>query len=166
MKMRMLVKEDVYSFLHLRMQALREHPDAFCEDEDDFARKSRERLEREIESDCHHFILGAFQGTDLVGMVGFQREEGRKINHKAVVWGMYIIPELRGSRVGQALLEEVIARARAIEGVEQIQLAVGSWNNGAKKLYERCGFRSWGVEPGAMKVGQRYIDEEWMVLSL
>ena len=36
----------------------------------------------------------------------------------------------------------------------------------ARRLYERLGFRAYGVEPGALRVGDRYLDEEFLALRL
>lgn len=48
--------------------------------------------------------------------------------------------ECRGKGVGSAVLERVVSDARA-EGRSAIQLTVGDTNEGARRLYEREGFR-------------------------
>jgi ribosomal protein S18 acetylase RimI-like enzyme len=110
-------------------------------------------------------VLGAF-GPDLVGMAGCFRMEGRKHAHKALVWGMYVAPEARARGLGRALLEAAVAQARAWPGVEQVQLAVMTANAPARALYHAAGFEVFGVERRALRVGDRYFDEEHMVLHL
>jgi GNAT superfamily N-acetyltransferase len=56
--------------------------------------------------------------------VGFKREKGKKLRHKAIIWGMYVVPEVRRLGVGKALLKEMIGRAREMEGLEQLILTV------------------------------------------
>lgn len=50
--------------------------------------------------------------------------------------------------------------------MELLYLTVTSTNAGAIRLYERAGFRSYGTEPGSMKIGQRSFDKLMMVLAL
>jgi RimJ/RimL family protein N-acetyltransferase len=64
------------------------------------------------------------------------------------------------------LLDAAIARARAWPGVEQVQLAVMTANAPARALYVSAGFEVFGLERRALKVGDRYVDEEHMVLHL
>jgi RimJ/RimL family protein N-acetyltransferase len=64
------------------------------------------------------------------------------------------------------LLDAAIARARAWPGVEQIQLAVMTENAPARRLYLAAGFEVFGLERRALRVGDRYVDEEHMVLHL
>src|SRR5690606_20749427 len=41
--------------------------------------------------DSRRAIFGAFAADELVGLGGFQRQGGRKLEHKAFIWGMYVI---------------------------------------------------------------------------
>jgi RimJ/RimL family protein N-acetyltransferase len=110
-------------------------------------------------------ILGAF-GPELVGLAGCFRMEGRKSAHKALIWGMYVAPEARGHGTGRALLDAAIAQARAWPGLEQVHLAVMTANAPARTLYLAAGFEVFGLERRALRVGDRYVDEEHMVLHL
>lgn len=53
---------------------------------------------------------------------------------------MYIVPEFRGRGLGKTLLATSLARARQMQGLEEIQLIVAGHNHEAVGLYERCGF--------------------------
>jgi ribosomal protein S18 acetylase RimI-like enzyme len=55
---------------------------------------------------------------------------------------------------------------RAQPELEQITLAVVTTNEAARSLYRSLGFATYGVEPRALKVGERYLDEDLMTLSL
>ena len=52
---------------------------------------------------------------------------------------MYVSPSKRGLGIGKALMEEAIKKAKSIEGLEQVYLAVVSTNESAKKLYSFIG---------------------------
>ncbi len=93
------------------------------------------------------------------------RQSQRKGAHRANVWGMYVAPEARGRVVGRALIDEAASRLRAA-GVEQAHLTVATTADAARRLYLRAGFVVVGTLREAMKDGERYIDEEIMVLRL
>jgi len=53
-----------------------------------------------------------------------------------------VLPEFRGRGVGRALLDEAERLAHAA-GIDRVTLLVGSFNDGAHRLYERVGFAEW-----------------------
>ena len=110
-------------------------------------------------------MLGAFD-PGLVGMIGLIREKHQKLRHRARIWGTFVVPERRGQGIAGALLDEAIERARALPGIERVDLGVATTNERASKLYESRGFREFGVEPDALRVDGRSIDEALMVLRL
>jgi GNAT superfamily N-acetyltransferase len=69
---------------------------------------------------------------------------GRAENGRFDLFGMFVEPEARGRGVGAALVEAVIAWARA-RGAAWLHLGVTSTNHAAMALYERCGFRPTGT---------------------
>lgn len=76
---------------------------------------------------------------------------------------LYIAPELKGRGVGVALMEWLLAEARARD-FEEIYLSVFIDNHRARRLYERYGF----VEVGTygFKVGNTIDDDRVMKLNL
>jgi len=163
---RPLTSADTDAYRTIRLRMLREHPEAFGDSAEEREREPetvfRERFVSRIEAP-DRFVLGAFDGEALVGTVGFYRHGGAKVAHKGGIWGMYVAPEARGRGVGMALLEAAVARiAATCPGVSWLQLGVATVNGPAQRLYERAGFRTYGVEPAAMIVGGRAIDEALM----
>ncbi|MBN2909785.1 GNAT family N-acetyltransferase [Polycladomyces sp. WAk] len=166
MEIRLLTPSDAPLFQTVRLQALKEQPDAFAATYEETAAQSVEHVAKRLSPTPESFVIGAFQDKQLVGNVGFKREKGKKLRHKAVIWGMYVVPEVRRHGVGKALLKEIIARAREMEGLEQLMLTVNAENEPARRLYRSMGFCVFATEPRAMKEGNRYVDEDHMILFL
>ena len=114
------------------------------------------------------FTLGAYLENVLAGVVSFSRdgEDREKLRHKGILFTMYVSKELRGHGIAKALLEEVIKRVKAIPGIEQINLIVIANNSKAKQLYEKFGFEKFGTEKNSIKWGNKYFEEDQMVLRL
>jgi len=72
----------------------------------------------------------------------------------------------RGQGVGRALLVTLLDRIKACRGVEQVSLTVVSGQEAAIALYRSLGFERFGLEPRGLNVGERYFDNEHMVLKL
>jgi RimJ/RimL family protein N-acetyltransferase len=163
---RILTEADAPAFFEVRSRALREEPEAFAMTPDEMTPQEllAERFEAEWNGQSA-FVLGALDPT-LVGITGCLRERHAKRRHAAVIWGMYVIPERRGHGVGRRLLLDVIERAREWPDLEQLWLDVTATNAAACALYRSCGFQLIGVRRRALRVGDRYHDQEMMALAL
>jgi RimJ/RimL family protein N-acetyltransferase len=164
MEIRRLLPEDAAAYRSLRLRALREHADAFTSSYEDDAKKPVEDSAKRLGKGDAAF-WGAWQGGELVGMVGLEYETRAKNRHKATVVGMYVAPERAGAGIGRQLFEALLAQAKR-DRVELLVLTVTDGNGAATRLYERLGFRSFGVEPKAIKVDGRYYGKNHMALDL
>lgn len=161
---RALVPSDIDAFIALRMEGLEKYPEAFgaaAEEGIDYTRTLR-NLEEKNEED---FILGYFDGTALIGIVGFLRMPRVKQRHKGWVWGMYVCESHQGRGIGRALMRECIRRAFAREGLQKITLSVTGTLTGARRLYESLGFHTFGVEKNSLRVNGVGYDEIMMSLD-
>ena len=176
MRIRELSEDDAASYWALRLRALREEPEAFGSSyEESKERPLADAVERlRAASAKGDFTLGAFEdgergdpGERLVGIVAFVRAPGKKNRHIGDIFSMYVAPEARGKGYGRALVEALIARARTLDGLEQLILAVVTTNAAATALYRALGFEVYGQQRHALKLDDgRYLDEELMVLWL
>lgn len=168
MQIRQLGVADAAPYHALRLRMLQLYPDAFTSSYEDDVGKPLTWVEERLAppSGGPGFVLGAFAGADIVGAVGLEVEARRKQRHKALLFGMYVAPEHAGQGAGRALLAECIARAGRIDGLEQLHLTVTTSNDRAVRLYERAGFRAFGVEQRALKIGEEYFAKSHMVLQL
>src|SRR5438105_7364065 len=87
------------------------------------------------------FTIGAFSGSTLVGLVSTEREVRKKINHKALVFRMFVHPDAAGRGVGKRLLEQVIEKMATIEPIRYLYLTVLDSNLRAIHLYSSLGFK-------------------------
>ena len=166
---RELTGDDADEFRRLRLRALREHPDAFGSS---YKAESAAPIEAAAErlrlnaGSQDSFTLGAYRGDKLVGMVGFYQESREKTRHRGNIWGMYVPSEEQGRGTGRALLARALELAKALPGLEQVELQVVTRNRRARDLYASFGFATYGTEPRALLVDGEYLDEEHMVLLL
>lgn len=166
MQVRILTGDDLEAVWTLRLRALRDNPEAFGSTYEETLARGNEWMRQRLRAhENETFYLGAFE-ENLIGMVAFYREEVIKTRHKGYVVSMYVVPESRGLGVGKALMQALIVRARQIEGLEQLHLAVVTTNQVAYQLYRSLGFEVYGTEPRALKSGGEYWDEYLMVLHL
>lgn len=157
MEIRQLTDADALAYHELRLRGLRDHPEAFTSSFEEESIKpldwAQKRLAQSPEA-RYNFVLGAFSDARLIGILGVSVEPRTKIQHKGNVFGMYVAPEYAGRGAGQRLLTACIKRARGIPGLEQLQLTVTEGNVRAKSLYEKAGFRAFGLEPNSIRVGR------------
>ena len=80
--------------------------------------------------------------------------------------GMFVHESSRGLGAGAALVDAALAAAKARPGVRVVTLTVTEGNGPAVGLYERCGFRRFGLEPMAIATPEGYKSKIHMWLAL
>ncbi len=168
-ELRLLTPADLDAYKRLRDTMLAAHPEAFTSDaEAELARTPLSYLPRlgSGMADDGQFVLGAWQRGALVGAIGSECDDRRKVRHVAHLIGMMLQPELRGTGVAGRLLEQCIGLLRATDGIEMLTLTVTQGNTPAIRLYERAGFITCGSLPRAIRVGNAYYAKDQMILML
>jgi RimJ/RimL family protein N-acetyltransferase len=167
MEIRLLEPSDAESYWVLRLEALKQNPEAFSSSYEEAIQRQNpiEQVAKNLSSEGN-YTFGAFESGKLIGVVTLLRERSIKLQHRANIFAMYVTPKKQGIGAGKALLTKAIDQAKIIEVIKKINLTVVSSNVKAKSLYTSLGFEVFGIEEKAIMVNNVYYDEEHMVLFL
>jgi ribosomal protein S18 acetylase RimI-like enzyme len=165
---RRLTAPDAAAYKRLRDDMLDGFPDAFTSDaESERAKPAQTYLARfEAEGDPARFSFGAWRAAELVGAISCERDARVKVRHIGHIVGMMVRPNLQGHGIGRELIEATLAQARSVPELELLTLSVTSTNLAAVTLYETAGFVRYGQLPQAIKLGDKYLGKDLMMLSL
>jgi ribosomal protein S18 acetylase RimI-like enzyme len=134
-----LVADEWQAYRAIRLAMLQESPSAFGSTHDE-ATSFDEQLWKQRLTD--NVVLLARVGRTLAGSVMFS-ESGAADPGDCSLFGMWVDPGLRRTGVGRALVDAVVAQARAA-GKRRVVLHVVADNTAARGLYEREGFVATG----------------------
>lgn len=165
MNSRCLTAANAEAYRNLRLEGLQNNPEAFGSSFEEEKGYSIEQFADRFESQGS-YTLGVFDHEELVGVATLVQENKLKLKHKASIFAVYVSPKKRGLGIGKRLMVDAINKAKELKGVEQLTLTVVSTNTSAKSLYSSLGFELFGTEKRALKIGQEYFDEDYMVLFL
>ena len=90
---RTLAPSDVEVYRALRLEGLRDSPEAFSSDYAENARFPLETFAQRIAAERNRWVLGAFDADVLVGVAGYVREQGAKVDHRVRVVLTLDLPE-------------------------------------------------------------------------
>ncbi len=102
----------------------------------------------------------------LAGAATLSFEHRERIRHRATLVGMIVRPTHRGIGLGEAIVRSLLEAARSRPGMRIVVLDLTDGNDAARRLYERCGFETYGVMPLAIRVGEAYLSKRRMVCDL
>jgi ribosomal protein S18 acetylase RimI-like enzyme len=142
MHIRQLLPHDTAKFLALRARALNDEPQRFRVSSADDDRLGVDFWRNRLSTDR---VYGVMDGGSLIGIGGLGRLVGEKLCHKGLIWGMFIVPEARGTQASNLLMTALIDGARGF--VTHLQLTLMADNVRARAYYERHGFKLYGIEP-------------------
>lgn len=162
---RKLQPHESASYREIRLACLKNAPDYFGSTYEEESRMSKLKFESHIEnSSSDHFMFGAFDDGTLIGITGFERMPRQRAMHRGEVVQVYVDPGYRGHNVGERLVRSVVEHAFSLDGIEQVQLSLIAGNRAGEQLYEKIGFRTYGIQLRYFKMDDRYTDQQFMQL--
>ncbi|MFC5480702.1 GNAT family N-acetyltransferase [Massilia suwonensis] len=163
--LRRLGPADAAQYRALRLAGLRAFPHAFRPAVEEALEQPLSWAEKRLATKGEYWF-GAFDGIELVGAICLRTQEGAKIRHSASLNALVVDPERQREGIGAALVAHLIAFARELGFIRQLTLTVHDGNSGAVNLYERFGFRQFGLEPDAFLHDGAYYAKQHRQLSL
>ena len=156
-------KNDIKAYYDLLGKAITDEPQFF--------RVSPIDIEGEVfptKNNFENFTLGAFSDDgELLGTAGFKRDIFVKLQHKGLIFRMYVSEKAKGQGLGRKLLKACVDRATLGEGLRQIYLTVVTANHRAKNLYLSEGFEIFSTERNSIQMAENeYVDEDSMIKYL
>ena len=153
--------EDAPAYRDLRLEALRNHPEAFSSDCGTSLAKPMsywtDRL-KPNNPDDGVMLYFAVHDEQLIGMCGITHTDAPKQKHSAYIVSMYVRPEWRGLRIAEELINTCLEWGRA-QGIKIVKLGVTTTNTPAIRCYTRCEFQVYGTEPQAICLDGAFYDE-------
>lgn len=167
MNIKLLDAFDAESYWALRLEALKQNPEAFLTSYGDAIKRENpiDQVTRNFSAEGN-YTFGAFDNNELIGVVTLLHETAEKIQHRANIYAMYVTPKKQGFGVGKALMTAAINKAKSLKTIEKINLSVMASNEKAKQLYSKLGFQVYGFEENAVKDCGVYYNDQHMVLHL
>lgn len=161
---RLLGPTDTTIYRKIRLECLKAYPTHFGSSFEEEQSKSQLAYEIYLEKeDPDNFIFGAFDGKTCVGICAFHREPREKTRHRGELIQMYVASGYQKHGLGKELIARLVNRAFTSLGIEQIVLGVINTNLSAIHVYEKMGFREYGLIPKYFKMGKGYLDQKLMI---
>ena len=155
---RLLTPDDWSDWRHLRVEMLRDAPEAFHADLSEVADWGEAEWRKSIRP-LPDARFGLFDRNALAGSACFFREKGVKLAHKGWMTAVYVVPELRGQGWGRKLVRAVIRHAR-----EHVDVLLTGASIAGAPVYKAEGFEPFGIERDASRVNGKSIDDELMAI--
>jgi len=154
-------EEDAPAYRDLRLEALRNHPEAFSADyQANLAKPMTYWIERLRVNRADNAIMTYFAVHDqkLIGTSSIVCTNSPKTRHSATIVGMYVQPDWWGFHIAEELVQACMDWARTQEA-KIVKLGVTATNTAAIRCYARCGFQVYGIEPQALYYDGVFYDE-------
>lgn len=162
---RKLQPHESSTYREVRLACLKNVPEFFGTTYEEEILNPKFSFETYIETNSpDHVMFGAFDEQWLIGIAGFNRMARKRDHHRCELVQVYVEPAYRGQNIGEKLLRIVLDFGFNLDGIEQIQLSAVASNTMAIRLYEKLGFKTFGIQPRYFKTEDGYIDQQFMQL--
>lgn len=150
--------EDWAAHRDLRLDMLRDAPEAFWASFEEVRARTEQQWRQEIRGPRIH--LQARRGEEVLGGIAVLPEgytpEHPIADHEIILASLWVRPEARGTGASRALLDAA-ARLSLDLGRPAMLLEVDDGNGPARRLYERLGFMETGVRHPRQATGGAWV---------
>ena len=146
MEYRVLEKSDAEQFKTLRLEALKNYPEAFGNSYEDEKKYSTAMFEKRIESGENSFTLGAFDNNHLIAIASFYCERGFYLIHRGNIISVYCQKGYQGQGIAYRLMNVLLSKIQKLDAIRVVYLAVNTHNEKALTLYRKLGFVEYGID--------------------
>jgi ribosomal protein S18 acetylase RimI-like enzyme len=133
---------EVDLFRQIRLEALKNEPNAFASRYEDWDRFPDAEWRKRMTIP----IFVAFAEKQPVGLMALKQLQPPKMKHRAKLEMVYVLKRFRGAGLAGELLCEVVRYAEQ-HGMKQIELGVREDRAGSIRFYRRAGFVEIGTVP-------------------
>ncbi len=153
------------SYRTLRLEALREEPQAFCSSYKDMEQMPPEYWQgrlAEAARGINSWLLFAVDGEQLVGMIGASYE---KPGLSTQIISLYVTKGSRRKGVGRALIKAILSEIEKSQNIHKVSLEVSQDQIAAIRLYRQLGFQvisSTEEQQGDGQIFVGYRMEKWL----
>ncbi len=148
------------AYRELRLEALRESPQAFGSNYQDQQSRPESFWQSRLADAAkggQSWLLFARTGDRLLGMIGAVREEPEGPLTVATIISVYVRPEARGRGVSNRLMQAILDTLKEA-GIQKALLGVVTEQTAALHLYQRFGFTAYSSESHLMGDGVRRLE--------
>ena len=122
-----------------------------------------EELKQGVHSGDVIAVIAGGKSIDAFGLI--RRDEGEIFRHCYEMGRVMVRSEKQRHGLGAAIVQRLLAEAKRRK-VEVVWLDVRITNVVAIQLFQKLGFRTWGIFPNRIKTGREYIDVLYMACDL
>ena len=160
-----LTSDHIDAYKKIRRECILNYPNNFgtkaCE-LDNYDKKYKDIINH---SSSGSFVMGAFDSNKLIGITGFLREGRKKAQHRGELVQVYVDPKYSGKGIGTRLILHTLEEAFQNIEIEQILLSAVRSNDAATRMYEKIGFKIYGIVEQYFKDNNEYWDQIFMTLN-
>ncbi|MFZ4929930.1 GNAT family N-acetyltransferase [Chryseobacterium sp. Mn2064] len=139
---RNLLPKESEEYRRIRLESLKEFPEAFSANYQESLGIEKLTLEYDIENQTFNkFVQGVFADNELIGICAFVKSSDNIGN----IYQMYVQKKFQGKNIGLNLVQETVKEALRRYSNLEIFLEVSLDNIQAKHFYKKAGFQE--VEP-------------------
>lgn len=158
--------DEAEEILNVHNQVLKETQFVLSAPEDPELSLDDERAFLEKHEKNDSYFLCVYVDGKIIGMSNLNFDRHFRARHRASI-GISILKEYWNTGIGSALFEVMIDLAKKHEGTEIITLEYVAGNDRGRGLYQKFGFKPYGVAPKMLKFKDgSYGDEVLMVKVL